>query len=63
MLPGSWTNDATDIDGANVTTAQAETNSTWWTTTADWNTVWGTSEAAPWQWDGDNNRPKLYWEQ
>jgi len=49
------------IDGADVTIAETE-DQNWWITTAGWNSVWGTNEDAPWQWDSVNNRPKLWFE-
>jgi hypothetical protein len=59
MSGGSWTNNATGPDGANVSATDAA-NDTWWKNTAGWNAKFGNSESAPWVWVG--NRPKLWWE-
>ena len=44
-------------------------NEAWWKTTptattagANWSSAWGTSTAAPWQWDADTYTPRLWFE-
>jgi hypothetical protein len=59
MSGGSWSNNTSGSDGADVTAVDAQTQ-TWWTSVANWN--FGNSESAPWVWDSGNNRPKLWWE-
>ena len=54
-----------DKQGADVTIVQAQTES-WWKaaagTGANWSAFWGTTDAAPWQWDATLLRPILYWQ-
>jgi hypothetical protein len=59
MSGGSWSNNASGSDGADVTAENAQ-DRTWWETT--WNAKFGNSESAPWKWDGGSNSPKLWWE-
>jgi len=37
-------------------------NGGWWKNTADWSNKFGTTNAAPWKWDGTSNRPVLWFE-
>ncbi|MCL1813901.1 MAG: hypothetical protein FWG29_10345 [Treponema sp.] len=59
MTGGSWTSNANSIDGADVTTTNAETEN-WWKFNLGW--VWGSSESAPWKWDSSTKLPKLWFE-
>ena len=53
--------DPTSPDGADVLFSATQVE-LWWRNTAGWDSVWGTSDSAPWQWDSVNKRPKLYFE-
>jgi hypothetical protein len=57
----SWPNNGTAAqeDGLDVSLLTTQ-SSGWWTGTAGWSSVWGTSDTAPWQWG--NGLPKLHWE-
>jgi hypothetical protein len=46
-------------NGVSQTTEQLETESTW---TSLFSGSFGTSDSAPWVWDGAAKRPKLYWQ-
>jgi len=70
MMNGSTiltsSNNATDKNGADVTLDATE-DETWWSTSAgvDWSDVWGgtaADEAKPWQWNGKDSRPMLWFE-
>ena len=58
---------ATTMQGANITPLGEEENKSWWKTTGvNWSSVWGgddTDDDHPWKWDGNEKRPKLYFEQ
>jgi len=51
-----------NLDGDDVALAVTQVV-TWWTTTPGiWGSLWGTSDSTPWQWNGTDYRPKLYFE-
>ena len=51
----SGNNNGTDVNPASI-------SESWWKTTARWDSVWGNTSSAPWQWDNAHRRPKLWFE-
>ncbi|MCL2025735.1 MAG: hypothetical protein FWG92_02890 [Leptospirales bacterium] len=51
---------ASNGNGANVLLTTTQSFGWWVTSPGVWSSVWGTADAAPWQWGG--TRPKLYFE-
>lgn len=62
VLPGVVAN-LDGLDGADVYSSDYN-NEAWWngSGTGFWESVWGNSDSAPWQWDNDNDLPILYWQ-
>ncbi|MDR1787094.1 MAG: hypothetical protein LBR16_01370, partial [Treponema sp.] len=58
---GAWTSDETGKDGAAVSAEECALEA-WWRDNADWDSVWGLSDDAPWQWNGEAQRPYFWFE-